>query len=47
MTEEKNPFLLDVAHEMVKGLYKAGIINGVTLREYDLFLQNRLSPYTS
>lgn len=36
MTKDRNPSLLDVAHEMAQGLYKAGIINGIKLREYEL-----------
>jgi len=33
--DTKSKTMLDVAHEMAQGLYKAGIINGVTLREYE------------
>jgi len=27
--------LLEVAHEMANDLYEAGVINGITMREYD------------
>jgi putative transcriptional regulator len=31
----KKPALLEVAHEMAKGLYEANIIDATTMREFD------------
>ena len=31
----KHPTMLEVAHEMAKGLYEANIINATTMREFD------------
>lgn len=33
--KEKHPTILEVAHEMAKGLYKANVINSTTMREFD------------
>lgn len=38
MTKRKNTkhkTMLETAHEMAQGLYEAGVISGVTLREYE------------
>lgn len=32
---DKQPTMLDVAHDMAKGLHDAGVINSVTMREFD------------
>ncbi len=31
----KKQTMLEVAHEMAKGLYEANVINSITMREYD------------
>ena len=31
----KNKAMLDAAHEMAQGLYDAGVIDALTLREFD------------
>ncbi|HSW93919.1 MAG TPA: DNA-binding protein [Gammaproteobacteria bacterium] len=31
----KHPAMLEVAHEMAKGLYEANVINATTMREFD------------
>lgn len=33
--KSKHPTLLEVAYEMATDLYEAGVINGVTMREYE------------
>ncbi len=35
MTKAKKQSLLEVAHEMAQGLFKAGIMDTTTLREFD------------
>jgi putative transcriptional regulator len=35
MRRVKKPALLEVAHEMAKGLYEANIIDATTMREFD------------
>ena len=35
LIKTKKPSVLEVAHEMAKGLYEANIINATTMREFD------------
>jgi len=34
--KKTQPTLLEVAHDMAKGLYDAGVINATTMREFDI-----------
>jgi len=35
LKKRKHPTMLEVAHEMAKGLYEANVIDATTMREFD------------